>query len=591
MIRVAVLILWGCAALPVCGQDVKEVQNASTFFQTSVQPAQANIALPSQVNAPQGQVTLFADFASQAEKGTPLYLVNRSDKRLTFSSQGGDIQMKLEFQRPDGKWQRAQSHADSWCGNSYGQRILDPGQHFKLQGYKPTKGTAAIVRYACYGGVEVVSNAGAGHFTPEDVEAAQTDAMAMRSIPAVLVKHLKELPSGVEDSRCGVYLASLELMQILGGAPSLKAKAELWLNELSSRKQRMKEERDVKVALESVMKQPWSEDSDPERLMNHCVRNLEPSGGNALLLWQVLADLSQERWAGHHRPASINATAWKPALELAAQKVMNASADEQHSMLMLLNHHRLADEILPDVVFEAFLVSSNQALVIVAADALSRRARWERLVELGWKLPADSQIIVLSALARGQSVDGPTGMDGAGGFRQPFQESEEARFWLHCMSSQPLKVAQAWLILSYDCGERVPWRNELQKHLKAFLTTLADQDEKIAGEFELKVNGYDLRSAVMLLVLGNDVKFGYLSQSNRSDGRKDQLVSLLQRLLTHRGYETQTGRKSFGRSSLPYEERHFPLRDEACKALKQMGVAVSGDVEVVRDVTPKIKAN
>lgn len=136
--------------------------------------------LPSHVIAPEGIVTLFADYNNQIGSNVPVYLVNRSQKELELSSQDTDIYLKLEFEVAEGTWQRAQPHISSWCGNSYVQVNLNPGYFLKIKGYKPLKGQEARVRYALYGQVFYLnSNVETGIVSEIDISRASSDAMSI----------------------------------------------------------------------------------------------------------------------------------------------------------------------------------------------------------------------------------------------------------------------------------------------------------------------------------------------------------------------------------------------------------------------------
>ena len=139
-------------------------------------------ALPSQVKAPDGKLTLFADYSDVRGEHVVLYVVNRTKKGLRFFSQDGDLMVKLEARSKEDKWQRAQEHRFSWCGNSYMvMPELKPGHFFRFLGYYPSKGEERLVRYRTYEsgpGEELVSNAGKGCVSPKLIEECRGDSMA-----------------------------------------------------------------------------------------------------------------------------------------------------------------------------------------------------------------------------------------------------------------------------------------------------------------------------------------------------------------------------------------------------------------------------
>lgn len=70
--------------------------------------------LPAHVKAPAGKLTLFADYKAARRGRVPLYLVNRTGKKLEFEAQDGALYVKLQAKEKDGTWARAQGHAFSW---------------------------------------------------------------------------------------------------------------------------------------------------------------------------------------------------------------------------------------------------------------------------------------------------------------------------------------------------------------------------------------------------------------------------------------------------------------------------------------------
>lgn len=92
-------------------------------------------------------ISLIADFENKAGNGVPLFLVNGGDQKVEIPSQDGAFFIKLEFLNVHGRWQLAQSHYGSFCGNSYYSVPLEKGRFFKLAGYHPAKGKKAKIRW------------------------------------------------------------------------------------------------------------------------------------------------------------------------------------------------------------------------------------------------------------------------------------------------------------------------------------------------------------------------------------------------------------------------------------------------------------
>lgn len=595
MMRLLFLVL-GLLSPQLWGQSGNEEPNASAAFHDGVGNPIPNVELPKQVVAAEGELTLYADFSQTSEKANFLFLVNRSGTSVTFESQDGDIYIKLEHELPDGRWQRAQAHQSSSCGNSYGVRTLPPGQHFKLSGYRAQKGHSARVRYACYGSVEVISNTGKGLYAPADVEAADKDGITWRGTPQELYHHLpldtlsSDHPDEVFRQELGI--ASLELLRVLGGpgTRSPKRKAEEWVARLSAKQSLTDDESKALASIKAVLARPWIEDMDWERLLNHCFQALiKPSSEPSIfgspesiphLLWQALAALAEPARTGYALPKPVSNASLKPVLEMAANRVMTAPETEQEAMLRILTAQGpLADECLEDAVFESYLASSNKAVVRVGAQALSRRSHWQKLVEQGWKLASDSQIIVLNALLRADEAENRSGMDGHGGLRYPDLETDEGLFWKHCLRTRPEECAEIWQQL-YLISSHLPYLPYLKQQLLPVIQAKADEGDQKPDEFEMKS---DDSIGIILRLLAPPTDNFKLPEEGI--GQTD-LITQLNRLLKHPGYIRQRGFNHSGGSSVEYERRHFLIRDEASQALKRLQQPVPENLVTERNVTP-----
>lgn len=141
--------------------------------------------LPEHLTAPEGEVSLLADFDHTPANGyIPLYLVNLSGRDITVHTQDGNFYAKLEAHPDDGNsegWTRAQQHCDSWCGNSFYSWKVKTNSFLKGCGYVPAKGKEGQqVRYRIYHhSLDLASNTGTGRVDPDDVAAASNDKMAI----------------------------------------------------------------------------------------------------------------------------------------------------------------------------------------------------------------------------------------------------------------------------------------------------------------------------------------------------------------------------------------------------------------------------
>ena len=140
----------------------------------------ANDQLPKNVVAPEGQLTLFADYNDLWRQQVVLYLVNKTKEEVSIPAQDSDLYVKLETQTESGQWVRAQTHQRSWCGNSYHSRTLKPGNFITLLGFQPRRGQKQPARFSFYSDVEAVSNIGELRIDKTIITAAQTDDLAPR---------------------------------------------------------------------------------------------------------------------------------------------------------------------------------------------------------------------------------------------------------------------------------------------------------------------------------------------------------------------------------------------------------------------------
>lgn len=577
MTRTCILIL-GLLATPLwC--EAQEARNASADFHSYVSDPTANVELPKHVIAPSGQLSIFADYERADASGTPLYVVNRSEQEVQFHAQDGDIYLKLEYQRPDGTWQRAQGHISSWCGNSYGYRVLSPGQHFTLQGYHVPKGISAKVRYASYGRVEAFSNVGSGFYSQADLEAAEGDSLSMSGMPSVLIQYLSapEMENTlVTEGRTYPktrIVAALELARVLGRTSFLKRPVERVIIQLSAKPALAEDEVQIVAALKSILARPWEQEMDQQNLLNYCYEVLntpdsQPESygsprGLSNLLWETLADLDHPVNAVYPKRKLTDPASWKPVLEMVSTRILSAPEEDQNHMVRILTmRSSLVDEWLADSVFESCLMSSNKLVVSTAAKTLSKRGKWKQLAEIGEKFSAEGQLAVLEHLVKG-GVEVPRWRSGGyGGFRSPEPESKEALFWEHCMRSQPKECAEMWRRLAEEYEQyRLPYIPFLEKQVFAYLTKEADQSDQKPQEF--RIEPADNASFLVEFLTPSTSELPPLFEEDQLG-----LVPLFNRLLKHKGYKLD-----------PFSDhRYFPFRDNAVMALIKLRKPVPADL-------------
>jgi hypothetical protein len=139
--------------------------------------------LPAHIKPAPDKISLFADFDHKVAGDVDLYLVNITDADVSLASQDGDLGSKREAKTENGKWMRCDSHGYSWCGNSYGSRVLKAGHFLAWTQSCDTKtGQAKPLRFKLYGqgNMDLVSNEGVGIVDEADVQFCRYDSLAMR---------------------------------------------------------------------------------------------------------------------------------------------------------------------------------------------------------------------------------------------------------------------------------------------------------------------------------------------------------------------------------------------------------------------------
>lgn len=153
-------------------------------YRASLSHGGPNVFLPARVVAPDGEITLYADY-ERAEAGRiPVYFVNRSGRPIETPHQDGDLYLKQEYRNDAGEWVRAQPHTYSWCGNSYfAIPPMPDGRYRVLSGTCPIAGKPARIRYRLYSPSplrQLVSNETDGFIDERAVAEAAIDVMAVR---------------------------------------------------------------------------------------------------------------------------------------------------------------------------------------------------------------------------------------------------------------------------------------------------------------------------------------------------------------------------------------------------------------------------
>ena len=543
-------------------------QNNAPVFRQGVA---ANVELPPHINAPEGKLTMIADYAATSDAGVPVFIINKTDHPLIIPNQDGDIYLKLEMKDKSGRWVRAQTHRYSDCGNSYGGNSLAPSMYLRVLGYRPAKGDAAIVRYVLHSSLSLASAEGSGDVLPSDVDAARMDQMSVRHVPRVLRDGFDL--EWQDKSLAALDLAErLELLLQFGGAPVLRKGAQAKLQEWKANPRSSPDELAAIPRFERLLKEPWAEDSSSERLLHYCLGVVADSSSPAArraLCWRTIGDLAQLAFPKQRARASAPSPVtelWVAVARLAATHIADATQAEVLGMRALLNISSIVDNSLRDAEMEPLLKSASGARV--AANAMARRGLGERLCEIALQLSLDHQVTAMAAVACGGRLYDDEGIESWGGIQVPPDGSKAKALWKNVMSHAPLQGADALRYLHpFDRGADA-FGPIVEQGLRDFWTREWKQQNQT--EAALPNGGYSWR-------LGVD----FLAKAKRK-----QDVPLFQGLLTYSGFEPQEGSKSGSDGkSIPYRARRFGVREACVAALRSMGVQVPDDVVLHADVS------
>ncbi|SKB05253.1 hypothetical protein SAMN02745166_04215 [Prosthecobacter debontii] len=555
--------------------EMLQGQSGSGYFHSSVRWSQPNVELPPHIQGTPGKITLIADYEKADASGVPLYLINLTNKDTSFWSQDGDLSVKLERQVNAEQWLRCQAHVYSWCGNSYGSRLLSSGHHFVFKGFRPQSGKKAPVRYALRTPSEVIlSNIGDGFYEPEEEANALIDSMALKEIPTALADLLQLGRFGDhkevtwENRICG-----LRLLQKMGGLPSGKTLTDKWSAELSSKASLTENESAALAALQSFKSVSWSLDATPGQLLQYITSllsadssNLETYGSpsaDRAVLWGIASGLA-------HSSAYMPLDDWKPLLSLALDCLDRGPNRTRSQVLNLLNQGRLTDQCMASSAFEPLLKSADQDVVKLAAKTLSRRAKGARLIELSGQLPQQSRMVILSAL-----IDAKKTMRSTGGELGYFFDPVELQYLRECVRQSPIQAAP---LVSDAGGQAIRLEDFLREQLSLYWDREMKDPEKTNHDFELDASdhAYERALAILAELPLDSSRLPSLSRNQT----QSEVIPLLKRLLNHRGYTVTRTHLPVGDGTFkPFKRYHYIVRESAHKALTQLHEAVPVGLE------------
>ena len=521
-------------------------------FRGLVRITRPNVELPDHVDAKEGQLTVFADYANVGEKGVPIYVVNRTDETVSFPCQDNNIYLMLEFRDKDGHWVRAQNQLGSDCGLSYYSMSLLPGQHFQPFGYAAKGGKKAPVRYRIYSRSPVVSNVGEGRYTEADRIAASLDSLNQLIAPKPLIM-LVGHPTAAEgnvDPTPREYVAALQIFSQYRESAYIRRAAERHVQRLPAGSVEAK-------AIHKILARKWPRGGDELKLFGLCAAIVAGAGDQPIpglsdvqrsVAWKTIAALLSDHLSKRAE------TEWRAltrtVFELLPAGIESPDAEVSAAASGVLGVASLGDEYVANDQLFKWVQIDHPDVIEVSAAALSRRRKWHELSDLTFEFPPDKLPIVLAAMVA--QPGRPKGI------RRP-EGRRETAFWKQCAKKQPIETARR-LTRYVNSAYYNPLTRFLHPPLREFLSgevKRAQAEGEKAGDWK------------HLYGVAEVVKFV-------GAWRKKEDVELLQELLKHPGHTSSIG--TSGEKKFDY--RYYKIREMAKEALKAMDVPVSDDILV-----------
>lgn len=191
-------------------------------------------------------------------------------------------------------------------------------------------------------------------------------------------------------------------------------------------------------AIQTILAAPWPKVHSRDALFQRCLQALDASGATAskefgapenepALLWGVLAELANEEFAEGRSLEPADPARWMPVMAKLSTGMKSKGFAGGFASASFLKMGELVDTTLPDSAFVEALQEGGPEVQKMCADVLARRKSWDRLVETGWKLRPDAQLIVLWTLANPAARE-----PGRRVHRDP-ASTDEVDFWSYCM--------------------------------------------------------------------------------------------------------------------------------------------------------------
>ncbi len=500
-----------------------------------------NVELPAHVDAEDGQISFYADFDHPDENGIPLYLINRTSEKKVFSAQDRDVYVRLEYQSKEGHWVRAQTHRDSWCGNSYNPVDLAPGQHFKFTGYRPKGSKKVKVRYAS--GIHgLVSEIGEGFILDADVEASAYDDMAAKEIGGWfgwMLRAEEQLPFDFERTPSD-YVSALTLLSKYTESKYYRKEAEEMMQKFGAESEEGKQ-------IQKLLNKKWPSPRIPEEeFLSLCLANIENSD-HPHLAWMILTNKAYDAKGEEDR---VSGAVIRKLAELLPESLQSKDERVAKNAVQMLEVPGLVDEHFSTETLTGWLDFESRAVFAAAARKLALRMQTEPLVKKGLSLKdKEKRYLLFGVLASGGKTNDPRLYPRGPGTK------DEREFWNRCLTEDPVRAVSS---LPRTHEEWNLYNRVVQGPLKDYLENLAEN----MGDKPVKVEQRDLFGLSHLVEF-----FGKWKMKEN--------VPALEALLSHPEYsEGEVSSSKDGR----YLHRDYRIRRVARDALFKMKIPVDPDL-------------
>ncbi len=392
---------------------------------------------------------------------------------------------------------------------------------------------------------------------------------------------------------------------LLGENPTLRHKAEAWLEALEKKTPSSANTRELRLAMRHtlvILSQPWGQPSGHTSLLQACVaalkaeKSAKPVFGtleaNPYWMRVLLNDLADTDLGpdGSETQVQVHQVSdmalWREAFDLAVAQAVTSSTNDN-----LQDFFRKAwavEGLLAESTLVSFLEVPSDRFFKLAAGICVRPRERERLAELAMSLKPHQQVNALKLLSNRANPPSKMSVVTKNGTsyvvvqtypptpewiknNKPTFGPLERKLWNHVFQSQPLEASARFTI--NDNSEFVDYPLA-QDSVRAFWEREAES-KALANE--------DFSTTPLTDLLYPSLKFLLRKHDSRN-------APILRSLLTYRGYHISdrgTDEKQDENDPMvtPWEQRVFGIRTQAAEFLKQLGETVPDTLVFEKKVT------